>query len=426
MGKKGLIVMDIAFHYFAVKALAVLAGFCNDDAQVIAQNSQMVDDFDFTTYWNCTNVPDHIKNNPDYDLCIAMGLFNPAQTGFLCDGILGKTDYVNLVLPRFQRYTCAPFHFIPPEQSMIGKKEYRVAPATLGDGSIISQMLEQAKNEYRASADEAERHRKLMKIGVLLHIFADTVAHQMFSGFNANVNLVELENVTNNITGADETAAYNSSIQKTLKILKDWVPSITPAIGHMMIEHIPDLTHLSFTMEYTGGDGRKHHYTRSNTAEFLQMSRRILDFLCDCLGTPRFMEERWQNIRDVLREAFLTDISKLDGQRQTVEYLKTAWAAPHGCTYDYDGEALKKAFAQEAAAVRTIASANVDGLEKIDLDHRLSAADMKLLGMDVGAEEVSPSPNAILSTKASADFYNYNVIADEILIALYGPHPRKL
>lgn len=111
-----------------------------------------------------------------------------------------------------------------------------------------------------------------MKIGVLLHIFADTVAHQLLSGFNANVNLAELVNVTNNITETDETAAYKSSIQKALKLLKNWVPSVTPAIGHMMIEYIPDLTHLSFTMEYTGGDGQKHRYTRSNTAEFIQMS----------------------------------------------------------------------------------------------------------------------------------------------------------
>lgn len=418
--------MDIAFHYFAVKTLAVLAGFSDGDAQVISQNSQMVDDFDFTAYWNCTNVPDYIKNNPDYDLCVSLGLFNPAQTGFLCDGLLGKADYVNLVLPRFQRYTCTPFHFIPPERSMIGKKEYRVAPATLGDGSIISQMLEQAKNEYRTAADETVRHRKLMIIGVLLHIFADTVAHQLFSGFNANVNLVELVNVTNNITGADETTSYKSSIQKALKLLKDWVPSITPAIGHMMIEHVPDLTHLSFTMEYTGGDGQKHRYTRSNTAEFIQMSRKILDFLCDCLGNPRFEEERWQYTREVLRAAFLTDISKDEGQRQTVEHLKTAWTAPHGCTYNYDGEALKKAFEQETAAVKTVASANVDGLEKINLDYRLSVTDMKLLGMDMSGEGENSTPNAILSTKASTDFYNFNVIADEILIALYGPHPRKL
>ncbi len=37
--------MDIAFHYFAIKFLAVLSGF-SDDAQVIAQDSRMADDFE--------------------------------------------------------------------------------------------------------------------------------------------------------------------------------------------------------------------------------------------------------------------------------------------------------------------------------------------------------------------------------------------
>lgn len=417
--------MDIAFHYFAVKTLAVLAGFSDDDAQVIAQNSQMVDDFDFTALWNCTNVPDHIKKNPDYDLCVAFGLFNPAQTGFLCDGLLGYADYVNLGKSRFQRYTCTPFHFIPPERSMIGKVEYRVAPATLGDSSIISQMLEQAKNEYQAAADETVRHQKLMKIGVLLHIFADTVAHQLFSGFNAYANLVELVNVINNRTGEDETSRYKSSIQKFLNLLRKWAPSVTPAIGHMMIEHVPDLTHLSFTMEYTGEDNKKQRYTRSNTAEFIQMSREILDYLCDCLGTPRFEEERWQDARELLRTAFLTDISKDKNQHETVAHLKTVWSAPDGCTYDYDGEALKKAFAKETAMVKAQALMNANGEGEASLDLHFSTADMKMLGMDMSPGAENASLDSILSTKASADFYNFNVIADEILIALYGPHPRK-
>lgn len=89
-------------------------------------------------------------------------------------------------------------------------------------GRLSPNYLEQAKNEYRAAADETVRHQKLMKLGVLLHIFADTVAHQIFSGYNANVNLVELVNVTNNITGEDETAVYTSYIQKFLKTLKRW------------------------------------------------------------------------------------------------------------------------------------------------------------------------------------------------------------
>lgn len=412
--------MDIAYHYFAVKTLAVLAGFSDEDAQVIAQNSQMVDDFDFTLYWNCTNVPDYIKNNPDYDLIAMFGYFNPAQTGFLCDGLLGKTDYVNLVLPRFQKYTCAPFHFIAPRRSMLHTADYRVAPASLGDGSIISGMLEQAKTEFQAAADETERHRKLMKIGVLLHIFADTVAHQMFSGYNTAVNLVELVNVTNNITGADETHAYKSSVQKFLNILKNWVPAITPAIGHMMVEHIPDLTHLSFTMEYEGNDGHKHRYTRSNTSEFIQMSKKILDYLCDCLDAPRYPEDHWQNTRELLREAFLTDISKDEDQRQTVAHLKRAWTAPHACTYDYDGEALKKAFAKEAAAVKASAPENANSPGE---NYQPSASDLKMLGMEADGENALQ--NIVLSTKASADFYNFNVIADEILINLYGPHPRK-
>ena len=418
--------MDIAFHYFAVKTLAVLAGFSDDDAQVIAQNSQMVDDFDFTAYWNCTNVPDYIKNSQVYDLCVSGGYFNPAQTGFLCDGLLGYLDYLNLIIPRFQQYTCAPFHFIPPERSMIGEKEYRVAPAILGDGSIISQLLEQAKNEYRAAADETVRHQKLMKLGVLLHIFADTVAHQIFSGYNANVNLVELVNVTNNITGEDETAVYTSYIQKFLKTLKRWASWITPAIGHMMIEHVPDLTHLSFTMEYTGDDEQKHYYTRSNTAEFIQMAKQILDFLCDCLGSPRFEEERWQDTREKLRTAFRTDISKDKDQRQTVKHLKSVWTELRICTYDYDGEALKKAFAQGNAVIKALAPAHTNGTGEISLDYKLSATDMKLLGIDMSDGGESVLPDSILSTKASADFYNFNVIADEILIALYGPHPRKL
>ncbi len=69
--------MDIAFHYFAVKAIAVLAGLDDDSAQVIAKSSQMTDDFDFFAYWHYTNIPDEIKNNEKSDLITTFGLFNP-------------------------------------------------------------------------------------------------------------------------------------------------------------------------------------------------------------------------------------------------------------------------------------------------------------------------------------------------------------
>lgn len=390
--------MDIAFHYFAVKSLAVLGGFPDEDAQIIASYSQMVDDFDYTAYWNCTNVPDYIKNNPKYDLCVAGGFFNPAQTGFLCDGLLGYTDYVNLVLERFQKFTCTPFHFIYEERRHIGSKEYRVVPATLNNGSIISNMLIEARKAYRAAEYGSKAWRKaLMTIGVLLHIFADTVAHQMFSGFNANVNMMELVSVTNNITGQDETKKYNSIIVKFLKQLKNWAPAITPAIGHMMLEHVPDLTHLSFTMKYKDAGGREYTYSRSNTSEFIKISKEILNFLLSCNGQGEVPESHWSIYREQLREYFLTDISGDSNEEAVVAHLKKVWNVSR-CTYHYSSKEIKKSFVINTAPLP----------EQVDTD-----------GIPEG---LAP----LCSTKASDDFYTYNVIADEILISLYGDHPRRL
>jgi hypothetical protein len=390
--------MDIAFHYFAVKSLAALAGFNDDDAQTIAEYSQMIDDFDFTRYWRCTNVPDYIKNNPRYDLCVKFGFFNPAQTGFLCDGLLGKTDYINLLIPRFQKFTCAPFHFIYEEQEQIGTKEYRVSPSTIGNGSLISNMLNEAKDGFIAAGNNAPARRKaLMKIGMLLHVFADTVAHQMFSGFNAYVNQVTLENVTNNIDNADETEKYNDRIIKFFKLLSDWSPKITPSIGHLMLEHIPDLTHLSFTMKYTGADKTKHYYNRSNTSEFIKMAKEILNYLCSCLGKGEVTEDYWATWREVLRQAFLTDISGDSGEEAMVAHLRRVWNVPR-CTYHYSSKDIKAGFEQEAGP----------------LPVSVNTADIP--------EELAQS----FSTRASDDFYTFNVIADEVLIALYGDHPRQL
>lgn len=395
--------MNIAFHYFAIKYLALVAGFSDADAQTIAEYSQMVDDFDFTAYWYCTNVPAYIKDDPRYDLCVTGGFFNPAQTGFLCDGLLGKTDYVNLVIPRFQRFTCTPFHFIYEERNYIDTKEYRVSPATLGNGSIISDMLEEAKNGYiAATPDTPEQRKALMKIGMLLHVFADTAAHQMFSGFNANVNQVSLVNVTNNITNADETAKYKDLTIKFLATLEKWAPLITPSIGHMMLEHIPDLTHISFTMGYTRPDRMPASYNRSNTSEFISMAKEILNYLRSCQGEGVLPEGIWDaTYREALRTAFLTDISGDSDEQAVVGHLAPVWdrcAPQYADSFHYNSSEIKAAFRRETASLPAL--------------------------LDTGGipKELVP----VSSARASTDFYNFNVIADEFLISLYGDHPRRL
>ncbi len=392
--------MDIAFHYFAVKAIAVLAGFDDDSAQVIAESSQMTDDFDFFAYWHCTNIPDEIKNNGKSDLITTFGLFNPAQTGFLSgDSFISKTDYLNLVQERFQKLTCTPFHFPYPDWRNIGKKDYRVVPADVGDGSIISDLMIKARREYQNAkevADEKKYHRALMRIGILLHVFADTYAHQMFSGFNSDMNNVKLVMVHNNFTDKDETAKYNDSVIKYLRVLKKWA-SVTPTIGHMMLAHIPDLTHLSFAMEYTDGK-EKHNYYRSNTAEFTITCKKILNYLLSCNCRPEIDEGHWGVYQKMLAQNFLTDISDLSKEKDIVDRLSKVWSVPRA-TFHYSSEDIKMGYV----------------LNSMPLDR--SNLPMEALG-----DEVELPQN---STVASEDFYSFNIIAEDVLIAIYGAKPRR-
>lgn len=390
--------MDIAFHYFAIKSLAGLAGFDEDEAQIIAAYSQMVDDFDYTRYWHCTNVPNYIINSDQYDLCVFRGLFNPVQTGFLHGGLTDAVDYVYLAMERGQRFTCAPFHFIYQDKEQIDKKEYRVIPASLTDDSIITNLFVQAGNELNdLYANKMIRRKALMKVGMLLHIFADTVAHQMFSGFNADVNVVELMEVTNNITGNDETPKYRSFLAKFSNMLQGVIPRLIPAIGHTMLGHVPDLTHLSFLVRYKDEDGEDQFYTRSNTSAFIAVSKTILNYLCACNRRENVSEDEWREIEKKLRNSFLTDISEYSDEEKIVDHLRGVWNKQFPAyTYQYSSKEIKKSFVLMTQPLDN--SVNLEGI----------------------SEALAP----LCSTKASDDFYLFNVNADEVLIALYGPQPR--
>ena len=406
--------MDIAFHYFAVKSIALKAGFSDDDAQLIAQYSQMADDFDYTALWHCRNVPDYVKN-PKYDIINIVGLLNPVQTGFLTDGILGKTDYLNLVIERFQKLTCTPFHFIYNRENEIGNHEYRVHPADVNDDSNIWKMLKNARDEYQKAlkgevsqyGENSKFKRKtLMKIGLLLHIFADTTAHQMFSGFNANVNDVKLIKVENNIKAkkkedADETEKYKASVIHYLALLSKYCSWITPMIGHMMIAHIPDLTHLSFEIEYRNDKCKICKYERSNTDDFIKRSKQILQYLLSCRNKDMIPEDEWEEYSAQLSQCFLTDISSCSNEKDIVKVLKPIWTSIGG-EYDYSSEEIKRSF-----VLKTVALEN--------------AEDDVLVHLEEVPEELRP----LSSTHASDDFYLFNVCAEEVLIDLYGAKPRS-
>ena len=364
--------MDIAFHYFAVKSLARTAGFTEQDAQIIAKYSQFIDDYNWYVYRPLLNIPDY-TNAPELDLVVAPGTFNPATTGF-SDFI----DYLTLVLHRSQKFTVSPFHFIPRSPNCVRQGDLRAHPCTRADDSYISKMLSVARNDFLV-ANARDRNFCLMHIGMLLHTFADTHAHQLFTGYHGWENDVTLVQVINNITGKDETKQYQSTISEWLKKLAV-ISKVVPIIGHMLIEHIPDLTHLTFTMRYkaTKTDPGTT-YSRSNTQVFVENAgKEALNYLRWCLNRGDVSGAEWNDISKRLARAFLIDISKLSGEAKIVATLSDHWRSVFpNYEYAYSSEEIKKSF--------------ISG--------------------------VIP--------KATEEFYRYNVFADRLLIELYGSHPRR-
>lgn len=377
--------MDINFHYFAIKTLARFAGFEENEAQRIAVFSQYIDDFDWITYLDCKNIPDYIKNDVDCDLhCTSLLTlnmnFNPAMTGFF-----SYIDLAFLYLERSQKFTVSPFHFIPQNIALIAK-DSRTIPAQVGDGSIISDLLLEARAALLAG--EEPRNRSLMRIGMYLHTFADTYAHQLFSGYESWVNEVTISNVINNATGnniADTVMCQtNEMLEQDPNF--DW-----PAIGHARAEHTPDLTYVSFTMQYKRDirdTARSLVYTRSNTTEFLIAARHILNYLRGCRNLEAVTEAEWQGLADRISNVFLIPYT----DKTTIPTYVNNW---RNAFPEYEYNFNKK---------------------DIEASFRLSNANDAS-----GTEE----PNSLFGKNYTEEFYRYNYIADKVLNKMYGPKPRS-
>lgn len=208
--------MYINFHYFSVKTLCIEAGFSEDDAQCIAAYSQFVDDYDVWINYNFKIVPDFAKSLTKkryfetYD-------FYTVTTGFVTLPDMGR-----LLRSKYQRQIVVPFHLIPMKKlneiSSEYSPHYRTAPADLTGTSLIKNLLFDAKDKYIKNKEKCN----LIRIGLLLHIFADTYAHQMFSGLHSWENYSYLTKATNELNGGTDVR-YKFEPDKYCKY---------PAIGH--------------------------------------------------------------------------------------------------------------------------------------------------------------------------------------------------
>lgn len=292
--------MDINFHYFAVKSLAVRAGFSPAEAQTLAEYSQLVDDYNRTGTVLFKEVPEfarHLakKSGPYW-------LFHCVTTGFS-----SALDMAELIRPSRQRHICIPFHFIPPQALNVPVKDeaaWRTEPETLEKDTVLCGLLRKAQIRYH---DAPFVRKNLISLALLLHIFADTYAHQRFSGYggwwNHGFALKE-----HGHTGKKQRLLSAGMEHMGHEAIGGKHPHFSIFVGHMSFGHAPDKSWLCFTAAQKTSPKSELDlkYSRDNTEIFLRASRVILNFLRACRCLPPIKDTAWASVRNALREGFLT------------------------------------------------------------------------------------------------------------------------
>ena len=151
--------MNVEFHYYAVYFLALRAGFAEDEARRLAMSSQYVDDAIY-----------------EYEVVGGSGrLFLPYNTII--------TQNYSFWDESTRDSVYLPFHFIPGD----GAK----ASAARKDGSADPYLVTPDSPIAKELLVAALKTRNLYRVGIALHSYADTWAHQQFSGRISELNVVD-------------------------------------------------------------------------------------------------------------------------------------------------------------------------------------------------------------------------------------------
>ncbi len=222
--------MDLDFHYGTIYVLSRWAKFCSANAQIIATSSQLVDD--------------NFDTNPFSDAEEERNIKEGVHVRYSCQNIWGN------VTGKGNGEIWIPFHFLPgltgdtDEDKLVCKKH-----------SVLSEAL-----KARLLDTGLDNSDFAFKLGIGLHVFADTWAHQEFAGINNTLNKVQnlifatqgslLQNVLSELVGASSVVS---------KVLDEIMP-----LGHAAAVHCPDMPYLWWKSGERFTDGRK------NWDEFLE------------------------------------------------------------------------------------------------------------------------------------------------------------
>lgn len=392
--------MNISFHYFLVKTLADKAFDNEDMAQEIAYYSQLIDDYILCDTY--IQLPKECKppafffthglakeNKNIFNKTIGWK-FYPANPGIP----EGYIDMLTSLTVSQETYTFTPFHFIPPksltEMNKAKHNRYNYQCEKAGTGKYL---IDHLIKDFRKMEP--------MQLGMLLHTYADTYAHEKFSGFDMAENNVIMDDIEDRSSGKPRNVSFNIAYNNV------------PAIGHARLAHVPDAFALWFKYHYK--DGRET-VGRYNMEFFMECARKIADILYQYNGKEVLSDSEWKKIEDNLIRAG-NDCVNVSTEYTDFGTLKNKWTKyfPE-VSYWYDKEGEVSAELEPTEAV---------GAEELPDDEVLPYGDSQ-----AGGEEDMETQITILhpayTPKNEELFFKFHQYAYEHIYAVTGKYRQEV
>lgn len=284
--------MNINFHYAAVKVLAHHAGFSKRESQLIAYASQYTDDA-------AEHEPMALDKDPDVPgIRFEHGEFDPICTAHK------QLDYVRGMLKQQARlYVYVCFHFIPSLQGTRRNGRFRKVKK---DGRLARRLVGTALEAWKTAESEDESTRALMSLGIALHSYADTWAHQGFSGY-----WDRRDNDIRSLKTRGPDARW-----RRVNLLREFLSYAAPDIGHAEAGMLPDRSEVHWKCQ----PSKRSRQEQCNCEAFLGAAEKILGLLSGATGKG----EEWRTVETRLRRCFLNPLpdNKRFGRRERHEWRR--------------------------------------------------------------------------------------------------------
>jgi len=236
--------MQIDFHHGTTYVAARLAGFSGKDADVIAHSAQYVDDV-------TSQGPVRFSNKFLYNrICSAHRMIDTRNT----------RDLDN-------HRVWIPFHFLPgnrDQKAGSGARTKSVEDLVCRPNSLVAQEM------VRQVIIDQNRDYGLHRLGLTMHIYADTWAHQGFAGLLDDINEVE------DVGESGRSGVFGKGLKR---YLNDFLDDAIPPLGHGRALDFPDIPFLKWGYI----NHRNEPVTRDNPTDFCEAA----DEMCKAMRRYR-------------------------------------------------------------------------------------------------------------------------------------------